>query len=136
MALALTVGNITDELGAPSFVHAFFSTISKNCEPLGWGTRFPRLMNELYQGKLPSGQAGAALAELRAAKAILTQLPLSGVVWDIDDPSAMPPWGENIAPSITSLGNYFISSTGRDVFGILEEALDYAAANRREATIA
>lgn len=41
MTVGMTVGSITDELGAPSFVHAFFSTISAHCEPTGRGSLFP-----------------------------------------------------------------------------------------------
>jgi len=50
-------------------------------------------------------------------------MPPSQVVWDIEDRNAQPPWGKNIAPIITNLRNYFVSSTGRDLFSLLEEAL-------------
>ncbi|MDQ0572319.1 hypothetical protein QFZ42_004153 [Variovorax paradoxus] len=135
MAIGVTVGSVTDELGAPSFVHSFFSTISAHCEPTGWGRRFPHLMNELYQGRLPHGNALLALAELRQAKATLSKLPPASVVWDIENRQSNPPWGDNIAPQITSLGNYFLSSTGRDVFQILEEALAASAEGRIDAVL-
>ncbi|MGJ7542290.1 Imm70 family immunity protein [Variovorax sp. LT1R16] len=135
MAVGVTVGSITDELGAPSFVHSFFSTISAHCEPTGWGLRFPHLMNELYQGRLAHGNALLALAELQQAKATLSNLPPADVVWDIENRQSKPPWGDNIAPHITSLGNYFVSSTGRDVFQILEEALEASAEERRDAVL-
>ena len=135
MAVAVTVGSITDELGAPSFVHAFFSTVSAYCEPTGWGRRFPHLMNELYQGRLPYGSALLALAELQQAKAILSNLPPTAVVWDIENRQAKPPWGDNIASQITSLGNYFVSSTGRDMFQILEDALVASAEEQRDAVL-
>lgn len=135
MAVGVTVGSITDELGAPSFVHSFFSTISAHCEPTGWGRRFPHLMNELYQGRLPHGNALLALAELRKAKATLSNLPHTSVVWDIENRQSKPPWGDNIAPHITSLGNYFVSSTGRDVFQILEGALVASAEEQRDAIL-
>ncbi|MDM0078727.1 Imm70 family immunity protein [Variovorax sp. J2P1-59] len=135
MAVGVTVGSITDELGAPSFVHSFFSTISAHCEPTGWGSRFPHLMNELYQGRLPHVKALLALAELQQAKATLSNLPPASVVWDIENRQPKPPWGDTIAPHITSLGNYFVSSTGRDVFSILEEALAASAEERRDAVL-
>jgi len=69
MAVGITIGSITTEMGASSFVHAFFSTISAHCEPDGWGSRFPHLMNELYQGCLPHAHARAAMEELAQAKA-------------------------------------------------------------------
>jgi hypothetical protein len=135
MAVAVTVGSISDELGAPSFVHSFFSTVSAHCEPEGWGTRFPHLMKELYQGRVAHRDALLALGELRQAKATLSSLPPSSVVWEIEDRQSKPPWGDNIAPAITSLGNYFVSSTGRDVFGILEEALAASAEEQHDAIL-
>ena len=81
MAVGVTVGSITNELGAPSFVHSFFSTISAHCEPIGWGSRFPHLMNELYQGRLPHLNASLALAELQQAKATLSNLTKLADAW-------------------------------------------------------
>lgn len=135
MAVGVTVGAITDELGAASFVHSFFSTISVHCESNGWGSRFPHLMYELYQGHLPHANALLALSELRRAKATLSKLPPTSVVWDIDNRLARPPWGDDIASDITSLGNYFVSSDGRDVFQILEEALAVSAKKKRDTFI-
>lgn len=135
MAVGVTVGSITNELGAPSFVHSFFSSISAHCEPDGWGSQFPHLMNELYQGHLPHGNALLALGELQLAKATLGKLPPSAVVWDIENREARPPWGNNIASHITSLGNYFVTSSGRDVFDVLERALAASAEERRDAAL-
>lgn len=78
MAVGVTVGSITDELGAPSFVHSIFSTSSAHCEPPGWGSRFTHL-TELYQGHLPHGKALLALEELQQAKATLSKLPSTSV---------------------------------------------------------
>jgi hypothetical protein len=92
-------------------------------------------MNHLHQGRLSATDAVAALNELRDAKGHLSKLPPSAVVWDIDDRSAQPPWGKNIAPAITSLGNYFVSSEGRDLFELLEEALSASSAENSDAVI-
>jgi hypothetical protein len=57
------------------------------------------------------------------------------VVWDIENHQSKPPWGDNIASHITSLGNYFVSSTGRDVFHVLEEALTASAEEQHDAIL-
>jgi hypothetical protein len=93
-------------------------------------------MNGLYGGRLAFADAPAALAELRDAKATLAAIAPSQVVWDIEDRAARPPWGTNIAASITSLANYFVSSSGRDVFSVLDEALAASAREQRDAVIA
>ncbi len=135
MAVGVRVGSIIDEIGAPSFVHAFFSTISAHCEPDGWGSRFPHLIKELYQGHLSYTNALSALNELKEARVHLSTLSPSKVVWDIENTQAQPPWGTNIAATISSLGNYFVSSTGRDVFELLQEALQAAAEGKKDALL-
>jgi hypothetical protein len=123
MAVGFKVGSIVDEVGTHDFLHAFFSTISYHLEPHGWGSRFPELMNELYQGKLEASKAAKVLADVATIKNELTRLPPDKIVWDIDNSNARPPWGNNISSSITSLGNYFVTSTGRDIFEVLVECL-------------
>ena len=135
MSVGIQVGSVVDEIGAASFFHSFFSTISVHCETRGWGSRFPALMRHLYQGHVTTQQAAQALAELRIAKEELSRLPPSKVVWDISDRTAQPPWGSNIAEDITSLATYFVSSTGRDLFALLEEALRAAVEEHTNATI-
>ncbi|MBI1313959.1 hypothetical protein GC176_21910 [bacterium] len=135
MAVGIRVGGIIDELGAPSFLHSFFSTISHRLEPSGWGTRFPILMNHVYQGQLTGADAGAAVVELRQARDELRNFTPSQVVWDIENLSARPPWGDNIADTITDLSNYFITSTGRDLIDTLLEALEEAEKTGQNAVI-
>lgn len=124
MSVGIKLGSITDEIGAPSFLYSFFSTVSANLEPEGWGSRFPVLMHELYAGELPGSRADVALAELDLIHRLLSELPVSKVVWDYDDRSKIPPWGANIASTITDLGNYFVTSTGRELVPLLREVFE------------
>ena len=124
MSVGIKLGSITDEIGTSDFFHAFFSTIAGNLEPRGWGTRFPNLMKKLYAGKLGQSDASAALVELDAVSNELAALPVSKVIWDIEDRTKAPPWGDNIADTITDLSNYFVTSAGRDLIATLREVLE------------
>jgi len=134
MAVGVKVGSITDEIGTSDFFHAFFSTVSHNLEER-WGSRFPALMDYLYQGELEAGLAEKAVVELHELRNELSHLDPSKVVWDVEDLSKQPPWGSDISPEIESLANYFVTSTGRDLISTLIEALDEAAAHGKPATI-
>lgn len=134
MAVGIKVGSITDEIGTSDFLHAFFSTVSHNLEE-EWGSRFPAILNYLYQGELEAGLAEKAVVELRQIKDELGRLEPSKVVWSIEDLSKQPPWGANISSEITSLANYFVTSTGRDLISTLIEVLDEAAAHGKPAAI-
>ena len=127
MAVGFKVGNIVDEIGTHDFLHAFFSTISHHLEPKGWGTEYPELMKELYQGQLDCGHAERALRDVREIREKLKSFPPSAVVWDNENPSVRPPWGDNISSDITDLSNYFVTSTGRDMFDVTVECLDALA---------
>jgi 2,3-bisphosphoglycerate-dependent phosphoglycerate mutase len=123
MSVGFKVGSIIDEVGTPAFLHAFFSTISYHLEPEGWGSRFPEIMGDLYGGKLDASKAEKALTDVHVIRQELKAYSPEQVVWDIENPQAAPPWGNDISSEITDLSNYFVTSTGRDLFGVLIECL-------------
>ena len=95
MTVGLRVGSFVDEIGTQAFLHSFFSTISYHLEENGWGSRFPELMIDLYNGSLDSTKAEKALAEFEVIRSELSRHSPEKVVWDIDNPAAEPPWGEH-----------------------------------------
>ena len=46
------------------------------------------------------------------------------VIWDIEDISKQPPWGDNISKDITNLSNYFITSDGEYFISVFFHALE------------
>jgi hypothetical protein len=82
-------------------------------------------MNKLYQGAVEAQDADALLKELRDIHEKLQKFRPDQVVWDIEDLSAKPPWGDDISPRITGLSNYFVTSTGRDLFEAIIENVEF-----------
>jgi len=76
-------------------------------------------MNNLYQGKLGNANAEQALNELAEIAEKFKEFKPDQVVWDINDQSQRPPWGDDISSDITDLSNYFVTSLGKDLFGVL-----------------
>lgn len=111
------------QIGNGSFLHSFFSTVAYNLENNCWGSRFPILMNELYQGKLKSENVDKAIEELNIIKCEFKKFSPENIVWDIEDLSKQPPWGNNISEDITDLSNYFVTSDGEDFFDVCFRAL-------------
>ena len=83
-------------------------------------------MNELHQGTLPAEHLAAGADELAQIKQELAQFSPNQVIWDIDDRSLTPPWGDNISEDITDLRNYFVTSEGEDFLTVFAAALDKA----------
>ena len=123
---AFTVKYYIYTIGTADFLHAFFSTVCRRLENGKWGSRFPHLMNELYQGVLPVEHLAAGAEELAQIKQQLAQFAPDQVIWDIDDRSLTPPWGDNISDDITDLSNYFVTSEGEDFLTVFTTALDKA----------
>ena len=90
------------------------------------GSRYPYLMNELYQGMLSAEHLAAGAEELVQIKKNLARFAPNQVIWDIDDRSLTPPWGDNISDDITDLSNYFVTSDGNDFLTVFSAALDKA----------
>lgn len=127
MGVVLVAGPDMWPVGAGSYFNAFFSTIAAHLEPEGWGSRFPHVMRLLYDGQVPVEEIPETRHELETIRRELSAFPPSDVVWNYDDRSQRPPWGDDNSPEITSLGNYFTTSdVGRDLFDALDEALTTA----------
>jgi hypothetical protein len=123
MALGLHVGDLIWRVGTADLLHSFFSTISVRLEPLGWGTRFPALMNDLYQGELGPDRVETALSELLLARRELSFVPPEHVVLDADDPLAPSPWRAEAASGSPDASKCFFTDEGKDLFDVLLAAL-------------
>ena len=92
-------------------------------------------MSCFYQGYVHANQVEHLLGEVRVVRDELKKYPPTAVVWDLDDRSALPPWGGNISADIKSMADYFVTSTGRDLFDLMFEAPDEACEKNIDVTI-
>jgi len=114
------------QVGHGDFLHSFFSTVTYHLEPNGWGTKYPYLMNDLYYKRLKWSDIPKAIDEAKEINEKLANYTPSEVIWDIEDLSKQPPWGNNISSNVTSLSNYFVTSDGRSLIEVLLKALNQA----------
>ena len=85
MAVGFKVDYYWYQVGTSDFLHAFFSTICIRLENGKWGSVYPKLMNELYQGRLKNQDINEGMEELGRIKKELKKFPPSYVVWDAED---------------------------------------------------
>lgn len=119
MSVGLMVGYNWWTVGEGSFLTAFFSTVYVRLENNEWGSKYPVIMNKLYWGEIPLEYLEAGIAELLSIQEELKNLPPHDIVWEFEDLSATPPWGDNIAAHITNLLQYFITSSGSDLVDVM-----------------
>ena len=124
MAVGFKVKFYWYQIGHGDFLYSFFSTVAYNLEDKKWGSRFPVIMNKLYQGKINREDIEKAIEELGIIKKELQAFSPDKVIWDIEDISKQPPWGDNISKDITNLSNYFITSDGEDFISVFFHALE------------
>ena len=109
-------------IGTSDFLNSFFSTILVRLENGQRGSRFPRLRDLYFAGRLEAAYAGEASKELATLRESLAAFGPGEIVWDAEDRSLQPPWGTNIAGSITSLENYFWTDDGKPLIDSLAAA--------------
>lgn len=105
------------------FKNGYFGSINK-CG--GLPTHLPEIWPQIDGADLAFLFQLYALVELKEIKQELAKFQPSDVIWDIEDLSARPPWGDDISPDITNLSNYFVTSDGEDFLLILQHALEKA----------
>jgi len=136
MTVEIQAGSLTGEIGSSSFFNAFFSTVAvllENAEP---GSRFPVIGEELYEGHVDAENIGRAIAELQVIRAELMRYPPTAIVWDSEVRARAPPGGNDISRDISSMGIYFVTSDGRDLFDMLLEIFRYALKQKSDVDIA
>ena len=89
----------------------------------------------MKRGKLESANCLQAAHEFNKIRDALSQVAADQVVWDVSAPDKLPPWGKNISPTITSLGNYFLTADGKDLIFELVDLLQFASDNGEDVEI-
>jgi 2,3-bisphosphoglycerate-dependent phosphoglycerate mutase len=135
MAIGFQVGSQWYEAGAPSFLNSFFSSVVYHLEDGKRGIKYPLITKALYLGSLNWDKAEDAIGELRQIKDGLKEFTPDKVIWDMDDLSKRPPWGDKISKAITDLSNYYVTSDGKDFFEVLFAALQNSLENKADLKI-
>lgn len=120
------VGYLWYEIGKDDFLKSWFSSINYHLEKCKWGNKYPLLMNNFYRGEILNSNLEAFKKEVLETKKELKKIKPKDVIWDIEDRSKQPPWGDKISKDITSLANYYITCNGKDYYEILLKAIDRA----------
>ncbi len=135
MSISLWISNRSYEIGKNSFFWSFFSTVYIKLEKDNWGSLFPVIMNEFYSGNLSYKRCNKAIEELKRIREMLKAYPPEQIVWDAENLNTRPPWGGDISTSITSLSNYFLTSSGNDLFDVILNAFEEALKKRNDVII-
>lgn len=132
MNVGIKVDFLWFPIGTGDFCHSFFSTVCVNLEDMNWGSRFPIIMNDLYEGNLSINKLENAQKEISIILLELSKLNPSKIVWDAENLKKTPPWGTNISKDITNLAEYFVTVDGKNLIEVLTEAISEAIEGKVE----
>ncbi|MGD1054439.1 MAG: Imm70 family immunity protein [Candidatus Dormibacteria bacterium] len=124
MTIAFRQRSVLTEIGPGALLHSLFSTVAVRLEGGQWGERYPLIMSRIYGGHLDQADAVAALVEMEQIRERLARLDPGEVVWDAERPTQAPPWGHTVGPHVTSMANYFVTTTGRNLVNEIIDNLE------------
>lgn len=117
--------------GHDQYLFSFFSTVTGRLEK-SWGERFPVIMNGLCEdGCIKNKDINCAQEELRIIREELKAFPPKALIWDIEHPEKMSPWGRNnerirCDAQYPDLSHAFRSEDNVNLLDILEYAFRFA----------
>ena len=112
------------EIGNNDYLYCFYSTIytnlSKQSKDISLAIDF------LKEGKCKGSDGHEIAREFNLIRDRLSKLDISKIVYDMSNAKAKAPWEDNISPIITSCGNFFVTSEGKDLIFEITSILCYA----------
>jgi hypothetical protein len=124
MGVGLLVSYNYYTIGHSSFLNSFFDTVHYHLEEGDWGSKYPLFFNDFYNGIVHWEDAPKLIEIMEEIRGKLSAFKPDEVIWDIEDLSQKPPWGDYISEDITSLANYFCTSDGAfDLIDVIIQAL-------------
>ncbi len=135
MGVHLSTSHFIYEVGSSDFFISFFDTIEIRLTKGLFGKNYPVVLTDFYNGKISFDKLDTAEKELAEIRKRLKKFKSHKVVWDKNDLSKQPPWGNNISEDITNLSNYFVTSDGRDLFEVIFRAIEMAKKKKSELII-
>ena len=120
--------------GSPAFLNSFFSTVAVRAEGERWG-RKPHSDERFHAGRVGAATAETALRRARRHSTdAVHAVPIAGGL-GLRGSSRAPTLGRQSSATITSLGDYFVTSDGEDLIDVLREALGHSLQTGEEARV-
>lgn len=112
------------EIGTNNYLFCFYSTVYVN---LAKKYKDISLAIEFLRDGECNGCDGYIIArQFNLIRDRLSNLDVSKIVYDMTDPKKKAPWINNISFVVTSCGNFFITSEGKDLIFEISSILCYA----------
>lgn len=126
MSVRLQVGETFFKVGTPLVLHGFFCSVGYHLEPIGWGSKYPALMHELYEGQLSVKSIEKAQKELTLIREKFRGLCVDEVVFDMEAGPGEGVNSEQLNAKAKNLEEFFLTQDKENFLDLLEKALESA----------
>jgi hypothetical protein len=112
-------------IGKADMLYLFFSTIANELENRFWGSRFPKIMNHLYNGELKNIDIKQALEEINLVKEEFKKVNIQKMLSNSENLLKQ----EIRLPNLLTAKNgyeYFITSNGNNLVEVFIEVMQKA----------
>ena len=112
------------DVGKSDSMYSLYSTISMLVLPNN--QEICKAVDFIKEGKCTCDNALDTAREMNRVRDLLSQIPPTDVIYDMQDLSKKAPWSDNISPVVTSCGNLFLTADGKDLLFELVSLLTYS----------
>jgi len=135
ISLFIRVSCFGFSLGAAESLESLLATIAYNLENRKWGSKYPIIMNDFYNGLIKKEQIEDALKELDTIESGLSKIKADQVVWVKCKELRHPSIVNNINQYATNLAVYFKNPDGVNMITLIRNALKKGLNRNRDVTI-
>ena len=135
MTLGLRAGFRSYPIGRVSLLYALFSTIAVRLEGNDWGSHYPVIMKQLYNGWIEADEVSQGLVELNEIVRQLRYFEAADIVWDYEDRKKKPTATYRKHISGLRLDECFITVRKENLLSVMVDACEYAIAIHRAVEI-
>lgn len=112
---------------------SFFDNVCFYLENKIWGSRFPIVMKNLYNGAVEVSNLKDLLKEIDIIQQEFSKIEVNDLIWDIENLEERCPYLDNMVDEIKTLADFWKTSyKSEDMFEILKRIINFAIENQTE----
>lgn len=124
MIIMSSNGEMYVDVGSEGIWYSILSTAEIHLAPMKKSINLA--LDFLHTGKCSAKNAHETARQFNLIRDAFSQIAPSNAVYDKENPSAVAPWNDNLSGIVTSCGNLYTTSDGKDLLYEVVCVLTYA----------
>lgn len=125
MTIVSSDGKMFVEIGSSTAFFSLLSTVSTRLK--SYSKHIPLALKFMADGFCAAEDCFETARQFNLIRDKLTEVPVDKIVYDMNNPKLEAPWKNNISGIVTSCGNFYTTSEGKDMLVEIVSILTYGA---------